>query len=531
MSSKVFLVATVALGWMSHAAHAGEPAWCKGEDFKADRYSFGMIAQQDTEDPRGLLSELVKLSCSSDPGFDAKRAELDKLHVEWSKNFAMNDADWADAIAYTKEGGGGSNTITLQANTFATLSPLDQFAAITEGFAKVSSNPLYVADVLDGNLTEAGRLGFLMACAKEGSVTREDGGMSMWAICQGDVDKLDPAKFATELRGDTSHTAVERMRVRIKFYTTREQLAKNAQLVQKLIKKDDAYKKLFDSAAKGRADWAKTLGSNKDLLDLVQAMDSAVMFHSRKQAAGCEDKTAAALATAVATIPAKAFAAMHDDREDPFKGFASAAGPVLVNTPVVNLAATAYALCHPDTATSRFLSRYLQEVPGMRGPRGAAFAQLLQQKFELDDTSLKEPPLPRIGPRPFDSSGGEIMSAGGVVKGVKPGAGKDKNKTVVNLEKTTRKQEDCVKEHTTNRIVGIRDSGTVEYERICDKTAIVTHDTTWNDFTVTEASAKVLKAGLVFSSTYGAQLDGEVIALWPNKDAKLPSMVLGAKLK
>ena len=531
MSSKVFLVAGIALGWMSHAARAGEPAWCKGEDFKKDSYSFGVLGQQDTEDPRGLLQQLVKLSCSSDPGLEAKRGELAKYHAEWSKNFAMNDADWADALAYVKEGGGGSNTITVQANTFATMSPLDQFAAITKGFDNVSSNPMYVADVLDGNLSEAGRLGFLTACADEGSVTREDGGMSMWAICQGDADKLDPAKLATELRGDTSHTAVERMRVRIKLYTTREKLAKNAQLAQKLIKKDDAYKKMFDSAAKGRADWAKTVGGDKDLLDLVQAMDSAVIFHSRKQAAGCEDKTAAALATAVATIPAKSFAAMHDDREDPFKGFATQAGPVLVNTPVVNLAATAYALCNAKSATGRFLSRYLQEVPGMRGPRGAAFSALLQQKFELDDTKLKEPPLPRIGPRPFDSSGGEIMSAGGVVKGVKPGTDKDKGKMIVNLAKTTRKQEDCVKEHTTNRIVGIRDSGSVEYERICDKTAIVTHDTTWQDFAVTVESAKVLKSGLVFSSTYGAQLDGEVIALWPTKDAKLPSWVLGAKLK
>jgi hypothetical protein len=514
---------------MSHTALAGEPAWCKGEDFKQDVYTFGVLAQQDTVDPRGLLNQLVRLSCSS--ALEPKRAELAKVHAEWSKNFAMNDADWADALAYVKDGGGGSNDIAIQGNTLATLSPIDQFAAITNGFDKVSSNPLYVADVLDANLSEVGRLGFLTECSDVHSISREDGGMAMWAICQGDADKLDAAKFATELRGDTSHTAVERMRVRIKFYTTREKLAKNAQIAQKLFKKDDAYKKLFDSAAKGRADWAKTVGSNKELLELVQAMDSAVMFHSRKQAAGCEDKTAAALATAVATIPAKSFAAMHDNRDDPFKSFAEAAGPVLVNTPVVNLAATAYALCRPTTATTRFLSRYLQEVPGMRGPRGAAFSQLLQQKFELDDTNLKEPPLPGIGPRPFDSSGGEIMSAGGVVKGVKPGAGKDKGKTVVNLEKTTRKQEDCVKEHTTNRIVGIRDSGAVDYERICDKTAIVTHDTTWEDFTVTEESGKQLKSGLLFSSTYGAHLDADVIALWPNKDAKLPSVVLGAKLK
>ncbi|MEO6776851.1 MAG: hypothetical protein ABI467_28195 [Kofleriaceae bacterium] len=531
MNQKVFVVVGLALAWMSQPARAGEAAWCKGEDFQESSSNFGMLAQQDTEDPRGLLEQLVKFSCSSDPGIDAKRPALDKLHAEWSKNFAMNDGDWADAVAYVKDRGAGSDTIKLQANTFATMSPIDQFVAISQGFGSASSNPLYTTDVLDGNLTEAGRVGFLMSCANTSSVTREDGGMSMWAICQGDVDKLDPGKFATELRGDTSHSAVERMRVRIKFYTTRAALEKNAAIAHKLIKKDDAYKKMFDAAAKGRADWAKTLGSNKDLLELVQAMDSAVMFQSRKQFAGCEDKTAAALATAVATLPAKSFAAMHDDREDPFKGFAAKAGPVLVNTPIVNLAATAYTLCHRKSATARFLSRYLQEVPGMRGPRGAAFWQLLQQKFELDDMNLKEPPLPRIGARPFDSSGGEIMSAGGVVKGVKPGTGANKGKMVVNLQQTTRKQEDCVKEHTTNRIVGIRDSGSVEYERICDKTAIVTHDTTWNDFTVSEASAKVLKPGLAFSSTYDSGLDGEVIALWPNKDAKLPSVVLGAKLK
>jgi hypothetical protein len=142
----MFAIAGVALGWMAHPARAGEPAWCKGEDFKESPYSFSILAQQDTEDPRGLLQQLVKLSCSSDPGFDAKRGELDKLHAEWSKNFAMNDADWADALAYVKEGGGGSNKITLQANTLATLSPIDQFAAIASGFDNVSTNPSYVGN-------------------------------------------------------------------------------------------------------------------------------------------------------------------------------------------------------------------------------------------------------------------------------------------------------------------------------------------------------------------------------------------------
>src|SRR3569833_3953027 len=106
----------------------------------------------------------------------------------------------------------------LQANTFATLSPIDQLGAITDGFDKVGSNPMYVADVLDANLSEVGRIGFLMTCAKEHSVTREDGGMALWAICQGDAAKLAAAKFATELRGDTGHSAADRMRVRFKLY-------------------------------------------------------------------------------------------------------------------------------------------------------------------------------------------------------------------------------------------------------------------------------------------------------------------------
>src|SRR5207237_3443880 len=126
-------------------------------------------------------------------------------------------------------------------------------------------------------------------------------------------------------------------------------------------------KKIYDTAAKGRADWATGPGANKALLDLVQTLDSAVFFHSRKLYAGCEGKTAAALATAVSKLPAKTFKAMHDVRDAPERGFASKAGPVLVNNAEVNLAAIAYAECQPKTGIGDFLASYLQEVPGQRG--------------------------------------------------------------------------------------------------------------------------------------------------------------------
>jgi hypothetical protein len=65
----------------------------------------------------------------------------------------------------------------------------------------------------------------------------------------------------------------------------------------------------------------------------------------------------------------------------------------------------------------------------------------------------------------------------------------------------------------------------VEYERVCDRSGAVVHDQTWMGLAVAAKYADVLKRGVRFSMK-----DGEVIAVWPSKTAKAPSIVLGGKL-
>ena len=532
MQNRVVVVACALLSGTASVAFAGEPGWCKGEDFGEAASNLSARTFQD-DDPVSIVRNVVSYSCSKDAGIDAQRGMIEKVRAEWSKRLFMNDADWSDAVVWVKSSGFSGGDTPISAKTIDTLTPIDQYVAIKGGFNSSSgavADAMYAADAMDDLLTETGRLGFLESCVGGRGVSRDDFDVALWAICQGDIDKLDSTKLANELRADTAHTPQARTGLHIRAAVVLDGLKKAQDEVAKLVKRDDAYKKVFETAAKGRDEWAKTLGTNKELLALTQAMDSAIAFHSRKQLAGCEVKTAKALAAAVSTIPAKAFTGMHDIRDDPFAGFAAQAAPVLINTPVVNLAATAYALCQPKSAIGDMFGAYLQRVPGFRGPRSAAFGAVFAQKFELDDTNLKEVPMPAIGKRPYERSGGSISSAGGVVKSVKPGTGEAKGLMIVALEKTKIKQEDCVKEHTTNRIVGISSGGRVEYQRICDKTAIVEHDNTWDDFKIAPSTATWLKPGVVFSSVH--QNEGsDVLAVWPSKSAKLPSLILGGTVK
>jgi hypothetical protein len=368
-------------------------------------------------------------------------------------------------------------------------------------------------------------MAFIDWCLKDDSVARDDGNMAKWAVCWPDIAKFDAAKIYAEIHADAAHDGVAKMWLRFHVYDLPAEIKEVADRKAGLIKKDDTWQKVFAEAAKARGDWAKGVGSNAKLLELALAMDAAAIFHSRKLLDGCEAKTDEALAAAVSTIPAKAFAGMHDDREMRTKGFAESAGPLLVNTPVVDVAAVAYSECHSKTARADYLQTYLQDVPGSRGPRNFALADLMGATFTFDDTNAKGMQFPDFNGRPYGRSGGAIMSAGGVVKSVK----KDKTSLVVALEKTTMKQEDCVKEHRSNRMARIRD-GQIEYELICDKWATVTHDTTWTDFHLNLEDEKLLNPGVVFSSV---NLDGVggVVAIWPNKTAKTPSLVLGGTVK
>jgi len=536
MAKRVAVVAGLTLA-LSQTAFAGEPAWCKGEDFGASHFNY-KAGRGDDGDLRTTVRNIVEYSCSKDAELDAKRPELDKLRAEVSKELFMNDADWTDAVAWVKESG-FSNTedsIKITEKTLASLMPMDQYVATRYGFtdeggygAGANGDWTYRADALEDVMTETGRLGVLEHCFNSRSVSRDDDSVVAWAICADDIQKFDGNKFATEVRGDGAHEPKQKTMLHIRLGVVMAGLKDAAAERDKLFKKDDAYKKVFAVAQKGREDWRKGVGTNKDLLALVQSMESARWFHSRKQFAGCEEKTQKALSDAASKVPAKLFKNMYDERDDPFHGFATKAAPILADQPEFNLAGTAYALCQPDTGIGSWLGGMLDMVPGYRGPRTAAFTAVFHQQFELDDTQAKAVPKPDIGSRPY-SSKSTASSYGGGLKSFKAGTGDKKGKMVATLEKTMIKQEDCVKEHSSGRISAITSSGTVQYEMICDKSAIVEHDHTWEPFDISERTSKWVKPGQLFSAV-GDNGKGEVFAVWSSKTAKQPSMLFGGAVK
>jgi len=165
-------------------------------------------------------------------------------------------------------------------------------------------------------------------------------------------------------------------------------------------------------------------------------------------------------------------------------------------------------------------------VPGARGPRSAALTALYDEAFEFDDVNARQPRYPDVGTRPYARRGGAITSAGGVVAKVTMG----KDHATVSLKKTTAKRLACVQSKPTHRLARIRADGTVEYESVCLKSAVVTYDTTWADFQINPAHAALLKPGVVFSSVYGEKF-ADVVAIWPSASATTPSMVLHAHLE
>jgi len=518
------LVLLSVFAWASgpRAAWADLPAWCGSAAFEASGSDLHELKRRDPED---VVRALAKTRCSNSPEVVPNHGNIDAARQAWGKKLGMVDADWADAVAFIDNRDGNFPKVEYSTKVLARLTPMDQWRAIREGLeadGKQYADALYAADALQGQLTEVGRMAFLEWCLQQ-DVDHDS--IGHWAICQGDADQWDFAKFAAQLRADTAHDGGTKMLLRFRAAELSKRLAEAARKRDRLFAQDAAYKKLFEVAAKARGEWSKGIGTNTKLLELVQAMESATFAGSRKQFAGCEQPTTDALATAVATIPAKSFAGMADVRDNPFEGFAHAAGPVLVKTPAVNLAATAFALCH-KTATADWLRATLQQVPGVRGPRSAALTALYDEKFAFDDVNARQPRYPDVGSRPYARSGGAISSAGGVVAKVTL----EKDHATVALKKTTAKRLACVQSKPTNRLARIRADGTLEYASICLKSAIVTYDTTWSDFTINPAHAPLLEPGVMFSAVYGDKFY-DVVAIWPNANATTPSMVLHAQYK
>jgi hypothetical protein len=313
------------------------------------------------------------------------------------------------------------------------------------------------------------------------------------------------------------------MKLRIEAYKLPARIKDHAAEVQKMLQRDDASKKLFEVARAARSEWASGVGKNTKLLDLVLAMDSAAILESRKQFEGCAETTSAALAEAVATIPAKAFTGMRDQRGDPTEGFAAQAIPVLAQSPAVTLASIAFLRCTEDAELSQVLGPVVAFGAPSRGPRNAALGRIANTKITYDKVGAK---LKVPEPRPYGASflaGGkpQARSGSGPVKAVKPAG----DLVTVEFQQATIASVDCVRSHQ-GKARRIRGDGSVEYETICDKNEKRTHDDTLTPTSVSAKYAAWLKPGVVFS-----HVGKDVIAVWPNASAKVPSMVLGGTVR
>jgi hypothetical protein len=522
------LVAVSVMAWLCHmqSASAGVPGWCK--DYSSDyRYDLKDLSSKDVGDR--IITTFVGAACAPTPEVEANKADIEKARQAWGKKLGMQEADWADAVAWANVGARPSSLRDPSTKDLAKMTPVDQYIAIREGFSENGSpfsNPIYLTDMFEPNLTEVGRLASIEECIRE---ERDEEHAVQYAICAGDIEAFDYAKFFAQLRTDTANKGEHRMQLRLLAYELPGRLKKHAEIVAKIGKKDEAYKKLWDAAKKGRAEWAASFSGNKELLALAQRLDTFQFSKSRKAREGCEAATDAALSAAItAKVPAKLFKDLKDIRMDPFAGVAKDVGPLLLDIPEIAFISGPYIQCQGGRGAAEFLSTWVDKVPGQRGPRAAAFTAITKEKIVLDDMSATVE-YPRDLGHPFTQSHGSQGSSGGVIKSVKEKDGV----LIVELQALLVKRKECVQSHRTNRLARINRDGSLDYELVCDKMGVKTYDESWGDFKINPAYKSTLKPGALFSAVHAKENDkgADILAVWPKKDAELPTVVLGAPVK
>jgi hypothetical protein len=499
---------------------AAAPAWCRGAQIAADVE----LNELSSQDPREVIEAFVKATCAPSEEVTSHAAQIEQGRKAWGKRLGMEEGDWADAVAWVAASEGRDTRLGYSTKDATQFTAIDQYVAITSHFALENGASfrdwIYTADAFDAQLTQVGRLGVMRVCLKEDAP-------SAWAICQGDLDAFDLGTFGAQLRADAGHPGDQKMELRLAALELTGQLKDHAAKVAAAWKQDPAYKQMFEVSARGRAEWATTMAKQTSLIALALQMDSASRSSSRHQREGCEATTAAALATAAGKIPGARFKGLKDEREDPFGGFAKAVAPIITDDPELSLAAIAYIQCQPASGTSALLARALAWEIGYRGPRSMAWARMLAAKITLDDASAKIDWPGRVR-----NYGGDINkgSAGAVVASTRI----DGDLVIATPAPLLVKVEVCQQSHSSNRITRIRGDGVIEYEDICDKSAMVTQDHRWAPFKIKKAYAPLLAKGVKFSAVYGQDEDdgrADVVAVWPNEKAEVPSWFLGAKVK
>ena len=211
------------------------------------------------------------------------------------------------------------------------------------------------------------------------------------------------------------------------------------------------------------------------MIDIAAQMDDARATESRKAFAGCEDKTWAAWKSAMATVPAKKYEGMHDDREHNKSFLDTAITPITTN-PSTYLASIALVTCMTvgqdkpsPTSSSACWGKSSSTGRDSGAPAPPSSRRILTAGVTLDDREAKiEYPIQR---RPFGRHDVNLSGGGeGVIAKLKPSG-----KTVtVEFKKQMVKQVQCAETKRTNRVTQILSNGTLIYELICLRNETVT---------------------------------------------------------
>ena len=515
-------------------AHAAAPGWCAAVQGRRIEWPDVDSAITGT-DPRDAIKDVVGAICGGSNDALAKMSELLAARTRWMTRLELTDADWLDAVDYATLGQGErmAGELALRAEgdgdparrAWSTLDPIDQYALLTRAIGPSGSLSLdhaYVADALGGRLSELGRLGYVRDCLQPGR------GPVEWAMCQGDIERLSLPRAAAELRQTRGYRGADKLRVRIAIAELRPALTAHADRVAKLIARDPAYARMFALGKAAREDWTARGRQSAGLLELVAAMDDARITDSRRAFAGCQDRAWAAWTAAIATIPAKAFEGMRDDRARGRLFLDQAMGPILghaeaylASVALVTCAAATRAPAALPDALIRQLGDAMARWPGFRGPRTATHTAILTAGLSLDDraATVEYPPLDR----PFGGLGGTTLGGGaGVIDKLTAGA----TTTTVAFKKQLVRQVQCADTVPTNRIVQVRSDGSFIYAIRCVRNETVVVDKADRPQQVNPRYLTGIKPGMQISIT-----EDVAVAAWASPGAAVPSHVLGVAVK
>lgn len=517
-------------------AHAGPApasyAWCK--DLREDQGANRVEAALDPEELTRAVPAILQALCFPDDDARKQRAAIEAARQTWMRRLLVNERDWATDIVAWGNLRYADRMATLRDSVGPTpgtawtgMAPIEQWAllrmsiAASSAFAARPGAFYYIADALA--LTEAGRLGLIERCLSDGDEPDPVG----WALCQPDIDALDPGKLGAEIRSEAGRSAPERMTIRLAADTLLRRLPAHAANVKKLVAKDPAYAKLFELARTARTEWSERAASRADLVAAVLAMDDARVTRSRKATEGCAARIWPLFAGAVGKLPSKRFENLRPEPGTTF--LATAVGAVLQDADAY-LAANALVAC--EGAADHLLNQLgagLSYWPGFRGPRTAALTAIRlanltpDRRGEKIDVPMVALSLAIGADEPTD---GARQAGSGSGAGVIAAVADQGNTVRVTFQATSEVQDHCVNRRTTNRISRIDSSGNVIYESVCTQYKATRVDTTSRPVTIAKRYAGGLQP-----KRYVSIVGGAPEAVWAKASSPTPLAAFGVLLK